>query len=77
MPFAFHPFHRLAVQCSMTYNAVPYQSQGRMKSLLYRRRLSDDLPKRPGETLSLTITLPTEQHMEIPLSGRPMVTSLP
>ncbi len=33
MPFAFHPFHRLAVRCSMTYNAVPYQSQGRIWNL--------------------------------------------
>ena len=29
-------------------------------------RLSGDLPMRPGETLSLTVTLPNEQHIEIP-----------
>ena len=27
--------------------------------------LSGDLPMRPGETLSLTVTLPNEQHIEI------------
>lgn len=74
MPFAFHPFHRLAVQCSMTYNAVPYQSQGRIWNLYCT---GGDSPMICPSDLSLTITLPTEQHMEIPLSGRPMVTSLP
>ena len=29
-------------------------------------RLSDDLSMPPGETLSLTITLPNEQRIEIP-----------
>jgi hypothetical protein len=29
-------------------------------------RLSGDLPMRPGETLSLTIKLPNEQHIEVP-----------
>jgi len=29
-------------------------------------RLSGDLPMRPGETLSLTVSLPNEQHIEVP-----------
>lgn len=29
-------------------------------------RLSGDLPMRPEETLSLTVTLPNEQRIEIP-----------
>ena len=29
-------------------------------------RLSGDLPMRPEETLSLTVTLPNEQRLEIP-----------
>ena len=28
-------------------------------------RLSGDLPMRPGETLSLTVTLPNEQRIEV------------
>ena len=42
------------------YNAGPLQGKGTVWNLSCTRwRLSGDLPMRPGETLSLTVTLPT------------------
>jgi len=67
MPFSIRSFRRFPVQCSVTYNAGPFQEQGTVWNLSCSGwRLSGDLPMRPGETLSLTITLPNEQHVEIP-----------
>jgi hypothetical protein len=43
------------VQCVVTYNAGPYTGW----------RLSGDLPMRPGEPFSLTVTLPNEQRIEV------------
>lgn len=50
MPFSIRSYRRFPVQCSVAYNG----------------RLSGDLPMRPGETLSLTVTLPNEQRIGIP-----------
>ncbi len=67
MPFSIRPFRRFPVQCSVTYNAGPFQGQGTVWNLSCTGwRLSGDLPMRPGETLSLTVTLPNEQHILIP-----------
>lgn len=67
MPFSIRPYHRFPVQCSVTYNAGPFQGQGIVWNLsLNGLRLSGDLPMRPGETLSLTVTLPNEQRIEVP-----------
>ncbi len=67
MPFSIRPFQRFPVQCSVTYNAGPFQGQGTVWNLSCSGwRLSDDLPMRPGESLSLTITLPNEQRIEVP-----------
>jgi hypothetical protein len=67
MPFALHSYRRFPVQCSVTYNAGPFQGQGTVWNLSSTGwRLSGDLPMRPGETLSLTITLPNEQRIEVP-----------
>ena len=61
------PLPSLPVQCSVTYNAGPFQGQGTIWNLSCTGwRLSGDLPMRPGETLSLTVTLPNEQRIEIP-----------
>jgi hypothetical protein len=66
MPFTIRRFRRFPVQCSVTYNAGPFQGQGTIWNLSCTGwRLSGDLPMRPGETLSLIVTLPNEQHIEV------------
>lgn len=60
MPFTIRPYRRFPLQYSVTYDAGPFQGLGT------GWRLSGDLPLRPGETLSLTVTLPNEQRIEIP-----------
>ena len=66
MPFSIRPFRRFPVQCSVTYNAGPFQGRGAVWNLSRTGwRLSGDLPMRPGEALSLTVTLPNEQRIEI------------
>lgn len=66
MPFSIRPFRRFPVQCAITYNAGSFQGQGTVWNLSCTGwRLSGDLPMRPGETLSLTVTLPNAQHIEV------------
>ena len=66
MPFVLRPYRRFPVQCTITYNAGPFQGHGTVWNLSCTGwRLSGDLPMRPGETLSLTVTLPNEQRIEI------------
>ena len=67
MPFSIRPYQRFPVQCSVTYNAGPFQGQGTVWNLLCTGwRLSGDLPMRPGESLSLTVTQSNKQHIEVP-----------
>jgi hypothetical protein len=67
MPFSIRPFRRFPVLCAVTYYAGPVQGQGTVWNLSSTGwRLSGDLPMRPGETLSLTVTLPNEQRIEVP-----------
>jgi hypothetical protein len=67
MPFLIRLYRRFPVQCSVTYRAGPFQGQGTVWNLSCTGwRLSGDLPMRPGETLSLTVTLPNAQRIEIP-----------
>ena len=69
MPFTLRPYRRFPVQCPVTYNAGPFQRQGTEWNLSCSGwGLSGDLPMRPGETLSLTTTLPNEQHILIPVA---------
>ena len=64
MPFSIRPFRRFPVQCSVTYNTGSFQGQGTVWNLSCTGwRLSGDLPMRPGETLSLTVTLPNQQSI--------------
>jgi hypothetical protein len=57
MPFSIRPYRRFPVHCSVTYNARPTQGQSTIWSLSCTGwRLSGDLPMRPGETLSLTVS---------------------
>ena len=67
MPFSIRLFRRFPVHCSVSYNAGPFQGQGTVWNLSCTGwRLSGDLPMRPGEALSLTVTLPIEQRIEVP-----------
>jgi hypothetical protein len=64
MPFVLRPFRRFPVQCAATYNAGPFQGQGTVWNISCSGwRLSGNFPMRPGETLSLTVTLPNEQRI--------------
>ena len=66
-PFSIRLFRRFPVQCAVTYSAGPFQGQGTVWNLSCTGwRLSGDLPMLPGEPLSLTVTLPNEQRIEIP-----------
>ena len=40
MAFSLRPFRRFPVQCFVTYNAGPFQAQGTVWNLPYRRRCS-------------------------------------
>ena len=67
MPFSIGPFRRFSVHCFLSYNAGPFQGQGTVSNLSCSSwRLSSELPMRPGETLSLTVTLPNEQRIGVP-----------
>ena len=67
MPFSIRPFQHFPVQCSVTYSAGSFQGQGTVWNLSCTGwQLSGDLPMRPGETLSRTVTLPNEQGIEVP-----------
>src|SRR5262245_28037747 len=65
MYFRLRSYRCLLEDCSVTYNAGPFQDQGIVWSCT-GWGLSGDLPMSPGKTLSLTITLPNEQRIELP-----------
>ena len=70
MPSSIRPYRRFPVQCFVTDNVGPFQGQGTPWNLSCMGwRLSRDLPLRPGETLSLTVTLPNEQRIEVPATA--------
>lgn len=67
MPFSIRSYRRFPVHCAVTYQAGPFQGQGTVWNLSCSGwRLTGDLPMRPGETISLTVTLPNEQRIEVP-----------
>ena len=67
MPFVVRPYRRFAVQCPVIYSIGRFQGHGTIWNLSCTGcRLSGDLPMRAGETLSLTVTLPNKQRLEIP-----------
>ena len=67
MPFALRLYRRFPIRCPVTYNSGPFQGHGTIWNLSCTGwRLSGDLPMRSGETVSLTVTLPNEQHILIP-----------
>jgi PilZ domain len=66
MPFSIRPYRRFPVHCAVTYNAGSFQGQGTVWNLSCSGwRLSGDLPMRPGETLSLTVTLPNQPSIVV------------
>lgn len=66
MPFSIRPYQRFPVQCFVKYDAGPFQGHGMIWNISVNGwRLSADVPMRPGEILSLTVTLPNEQCIEI------------
>jgi PilZ domain len=67
MPLSIRPYRRIPVQCAVTYNAGPLQGQGTVWNLSHTGwGLFGDLRMPPGETLSLTVTLPNQQRIEVP-----------
>jgi hypothetical protein len=67
MPFWIRPYRRFPVQRAVTYHAGQFQGRGTVWNLsCIGWRLSGDLPMRPDESLTLTVTLPNEQRIEIP-----------
>ena len=67
MPFLIRRCRRFPLQRPMTYNTGPFQGQSTVWILSWTDwRLSDDLPMRPWESLSVTVTLPNEQRIVVP-----------
>lgn len=66
MPFSIRLFRRFPVQCAVSYSVGPFRGLGTVWNLSRSGwRLSGDLPMRPGERLSLTVTLPNEQSIDV------------
>lgn len=66
MPFWIRLFRRFPVQCVVSYSVGPFRGLGTVWNLSRSGwRLSGDLPMRPGERLSLTVTLPNEQCIDV------------
>jgi hypothetical protein len=66
MAFVVRPYHRFSVQCAVTYDIGPFRGQGTIWNMSCTGcRISGDLPMRPGETLSMTVTLPNERRIEV------------
>ena len=66
MPFTVRPYRRFPVQCFVKYHIGSFSGIGTVCNLsLHGWRLSGDLLMRPGEILSLKVTLPNEQQIEI------------
>jgi hypothetical protein len=66
MAFTIRPHPRFPVQCFVKYRIGSFTGTGTVWNLsLSGWRLSGDLPIRPGEILSLDVTLPNEQRIKI------------
>ena len=64
MPFTLRSFRRFPVCCPITYQCGDFEGHGTVWNLSCSGwRLSGDLPMRPGEILSLTVTLPNQQSI--------------
>ena len=66
MSFSIRPDRRFPICCPVTYHAGLREGRGMVWNLSVNGwRLSGDVPMRSGETLSLRVTLPNEQCLEI------------
>jgi len=66
MPFSIRLFRRFPVQCVVSYSAGLFRGNGTVWNLSRSGwRLSGDLPMRAGERLSLSVTLPNEQCIDV------------
>ena len=66
MPFSIRPFRRFPLQRPVTYNTGPFHGQSAMWNLSCSGwQLFGDLPMRPWESRSLTVTLPSEQRIVV------------
>ena len=66
MPFTVRPDRRFPVQCFVKYHIGSFTGMGTVWNLsLSGWRFSGDVPMRPGELLSLNVTLPNEQRIKI------------
>jgi hypothetical protein len=67
MPFSIRTYPRFPLQRPVTHNAGPFQRQNTVWIRSWTGwRLSDDLPMRPCESLSVTVTLPNEERIVVP-----------
>jgi PilZ domain len=67
MPFLIRPNCRFPFQRPVTHNTGPFQGQSTVWILSWTGwRLSDDIPMRPCESLSVTVTLPNEERIVAP-----------
>ena len=67
MPFWVRPSRRFPECYPVTYQCGDFEGHGTVWNVSCTGwRLSGDLPMRPGETLSLTVTLPNEQRIAVP-----------
>jgi PilZ domain-containing protein len=66
MPFSIRLFRRFPVQCAVSYSVGQFRGIGTVWNLSRSGwRLSGDLPMRPRERLSLTVTLLNEQSIDV------------
>ncbi|MGH7146713.1 MAG: PilZ domain-containing protein [Nitrospiraceae bacterium] len=66
MPFSIRPFRRFPVRCPVTYHADLFEGQGIVWNLSVNGwRLFGNVPLRPAEPLSLTVSLPNQQRIKI------------
>jgi PilZ domain-containing protein len=67
MAFTIRPDRRFPVQCFVKYHIGSFTGSGTVWNVsLSGWRLSGNVPMRPGEILSLNVTLPNEQRIKIP-----------
>ncbi len=66
MPFTIRQFRRLPAFCSVKYHRGDAEGSGTLWNLSVSGfRFSGDLPLQPGETCSLTVTLPNQQPVYV------------
>jgi PilZ domain len=66
MSFTIRPYRRIPVHCFVKYNIGSFTGTGTVWNVsLSGCRFSGNVPMRPGEILSVEITLPNEQRIKI------------